>query len=106
MHMSPRVKAALFSLPVVFSLGWLCLDATLPFVREAWFVVVCCGLTVVPRTVTWRAALFGMSLGIGLAAPALDGSWRELSDDVPVPNPSGDDNPCIDATQTQRATVR
>jgi RsiW-degrading membrane proteinase PrsW (M82 family) len=69
--MSPRVKAILLSLPLAVSLGWLCLDGPIPFAREAWFVVVCCGLTFITRTVTWRAAVFGLSLGIGLAAPAM-----------------------------------
>ena len=69
--MSPTVKHVLWSLPLAVSLVWLLADAPGPFLREAWFVVLLTTLTVGTRTVTWRAALFGVSLGIGLAAPAM-----------------------------------
>lgn len=68
---SPMVKNVLLSLPLAVSLVWLLADAPGPFLREAWFVVLLTTLTVGTRTLTWRAALFGVSLGIGLAAPAM-----------------------------------
>jgi RsiW-degrading membrane proteinase PrsW (M82 family) len=68
---SPTVKHVLWSLPLLVSLLWLLVDAPGPFLREAWFVVLLTTLTIGTRTLTWRAALFGVSLGIGLAAPAM-----------------------------------
>lgn len=65
------MKLALLSLPLAVSLGWLLVDAPGPFLREAWFVVLLTTLTIGTRTLTWRAAPFGLSLGIGLAAPAM-----------------------------------
>jgi len=65
------VKSVLWSLPLAVSLVWLLVDAPGPFLREAWFVVLLTTLTIGTRTLTWRAALFGVSLGIGLAAPAM-----------------------------------
>ena len=69
--MSPTVKNVLWSLPLAVSLLWLLVDAPGPFLREAWFVVLLTTLTLGTRTVTWRGTLFGVSLGIGLAAPAM-----------------------------------
>jgi RsiW-degrading membrane proteinase PrsW (M82 family) len=68
---SPTVKNVLWSLPLAVSLVWLLADAPGPFLREAWFVVLLTTLTIGTRTLTWRASLFGVSLGIGLAAPAM-----------------------------------
>lgn len=68
---SPTVKNLLLSLPLAVSLVWLLIDAPGPFLREAWFVVLLTMVTIGTRTLTWRAALFGLSLGIGLAAPAM-----------------------------------
>lgn len=65
------MKSVLFSLPLAISLVWLLSDAPGPFLREAWFVVLLTTLTIGTRTLPWRAALYGVSLGIGLAAPAM-----------------------------------
>lgn len=64
----PRV---LLFLPLAISLGWLCLDAPGPFFREAYFLVVIWVLTFATRTVSWGTAVSAMSLGIGVAAPAM-----------------------------------
>lgn len=69
--MSPALKRVLWSLPLAVSLVWLFVDAPRPFMREAWFVALVTTVTVGTRTLTWRAAWYGVSLGIGLAAPAM-----------------------------------
>ena len=67
--MSVPIRRALLLLPLAISLGWLCLDAPGPFLREAWFVLVIWGLTAATRTVSWGTAVSALSLGIGVAAP-------------------------------------
>ncbi len=62
---------ALFLLPLTISLVWLCVDAPVPFLREAWFVLLLWALTGATRTVSWRAALSALAFGIGVAAPAM-----------------------------------
>ncbi len=69
--MSPRLRLLLSALPLGVSLVWLLVDAPGPFLREAWFVALVTSATLLTRTVTWRAALYGVSLGIGLAAPLM-----------------------------------
>lgn len=69
--MSATLRNRLLLLPLVMSLGWLCLDAPVPFLREAYFVVLIWGLTMATRTITWRAAVSAVSLGIGVAAPLM-----------------------------------
>lgn len=69
--MTPTLKQVLWFLPLAVSLVWLLVDAPGPFLREAWFLLVVATLTMGTRTLTWRAALYGLSLGIGLAAPAM-----------------------------------
>ncbi len=63
------MRRALLLLPLAISLGWLCLDAPGPFLREAWFVLVIWGLTMATRIVSWGTAASALSLGIGVAAP-------------------------------------
>jgi RsiW-degrading membrane proteinase PrsW (M82 family) len=53
------------------SLVWLCVDAPGPFVREAWFVLVMLALTIATRSITWRMSLVALSLGLGVAGPAM-----------------------------------
>lgn len=65
------MRRALLLLPLAISLGWLCLDAPGPFLREAYFVLVIWGLTAATRTVSWGTAVSALSLGIGVAAPSV-----------------------------------
>ena len=58
-------------LPLAVSLGWLCYDAPGPFWREAYFVLELLLVTVATRTITWGAATSALSLGVGIAAPAV-----------------------------------
>jgi RsiW-degrading membrane proteinase PrsW (M82 family) len=69
--MTPLTKRFLLLAPLAFSLVWLCYDAPGPFAREAYFVVELLLLTIGTRTVAWGMALSGLSLGIGVAAPAV-----------------------------------
>jgi RsiW-degrading membrane proteinase PrsW (M82 family) len=82
----PRI---LLFLPLAISLGWLCLDAPGPFLREAYFVVLIWGLTMATRTVSWGTGVSALSLGIGVAAPlmvlfgfVLDKAGLDVSDSV------------------------
>jgi len=65
------MRRALLLLPLAISLGWLCLDAPGPFLREAYFIVVIWSLTAATRTVSWGTAVSALSLGIGVAAPLM-----------------------------------
>lgn len=69
--MSPQIRLLLSALPLAVSLVWLFADAPVAVLREAWFVVLLTGATVLTRTITWRGAVFGLSLGIGVAAPLM-----------------------------------
>lgn len=69
--MFQHARRVLPALPLAISLVWLLLDAPGPFLREAWFVLLVWAVTLGTRTVTWGAAVFGVSLGIGLAAPGM-----------------------------------
>jgi RsiW-degrading membrane proteinase PrsW (M82 family) len=68
---SPQLRLLLSAVPLAVSLVWLFADAPMAFLREAWFVVLLTGATVLTRTITWRGAVFGLSLGIGVAAPVM-----------------------------------
>jgi len=70
-RLSPTVRQVLLLSPLAISLGWLCLDAPGPFVREAYFVLLMWVLTMVTRTVSWGSAVSALSLGIGVAAPLM-----------------------------------
>jgi hypothetical protein len=70
-NVAPRIRLLLSALPLLVSLVWLFADAPLAFMREAWFVVLLTGATVATRTITWRGAVFALSLGIGVAAPLM-----------------------------------
>jgi len=69
--MTPTVRHALLLLPLMLSLGWLCVDAPGPFWREAYFVALIWALTLATRTLTWKAVVSALSLGIGVAAPLM-----------------------------------
>lgn len=69
--MSPQIRLLLSALPLAVSLVWLFADAPSAFLREAWFVVLLTGATLLTRTITWRGAVFALSLGIGVAAPLM-----------------------------------
>jgi RsiW-degrading membrane proteinase PrsW (M82 family) len=69
--MSFVTRRALLLAPLLFSLGWLAWDAPGPFAREAYFVILLCGATLVTRTVSWGTALAAVSMGIGVAAPGM-----------------------------------
>jgi RsiW-degrading membrane proteinase PrsW (M82 family) len=56
---------------LAISLVWLCIDAPGPFFREAWFVLVMLALTIATRSITWRMSTVALSLGIGVAGPAM-----------------------------------
>jgi RsiW-degrading membrane proteinase PrsW (M82 family) len=65
------VRRLIALLLLVFSLGWLLVQAPGPFLREAWFVAVMLGVTVATRSVSWHAALSALGLGVGVAAPVM-----------------------------------
>ena len=70
-RMPATLRRNLSLILVVISLGWLCLDAPGPFLREAYFVLLMLALTVVTRSVSWRLAVLAVSTGIGVAAPLM-----------------------------------
>lgn len=70
-NVPPQIRLLLSALPLAVSLVWLFADAPVAVLREAWFVVLLTGATVLTRTITWRGAVFGLSLGIGVAAPLM-----------------------------------
>lgn len=54
---------------LTITVGWLYVQAPTATVRELQFFAVALGVTAWTRTVTWRFALAGLALGVGLAAP-------------------------------------
>lgn len=69
--MTPLTKRLLLLAPLAFSFAWLAYDAPTAFAREAWFVAELLLFTIATRTVAWGMALSAVSLGIGIAAPAV-----------------------------------
>jgi RsiW-degrading membrane proteinase PrsW (M82 family) len=63
-------RYVLLVLPAMSILG-LWLDAPGPVFRELYFVGLMLTLTFVTRSTSWRTALYALSLGIGVAAPAV-----------------------------------
>ena len=57
-------------LPAI-SLVWLFVDAPGPTWRETYFVLLMLLITIATRTLSWRTAVNGVSLGIGIAAPLM-----------------------------------
>jgi len=58
---------------LALSLGWLFLQAPIPFLREAWFVAVMLGATIGSRSVPWNVALSGLGLGMSVASTSMIG---------------------------------